>query len=201
MREQDIKVAESIFEKALQIEGFSGSVMAVNAETSLDFISAVAGRMGGLASLMMASDRMAVLQYGVRLWDCGYTRSDVTGDGIGITAIEDFSSREVAATYRAIDSIDASTEVGLALMLARDAVIQMCEKAPDGTARLNPVQGFFFNYEANEETHEIPFESASDICAFGWRQMMVANRDLVLSLGKDLKIEPQLNASEPSAKP
>jgi hypothetical protein len=86
-------------------------------------------------------------------------------------------------------------------MLARDAVIQMCEKAPDGTARLNPVQGFFFNYEANEETHEIPFESASDICAFGWRQMMVANRDLVLSLGKDLKIEPQLNASEPSAKP
>jgi hypothetical protein len=201
MKPHDIKIAASIFQKALELEGFSGHTMAIDANEPVDFISAVAGEQGGLSSMMMACDRLAVMQYGVRMWDCGYTRSDTAGDGMAVMPVEDFSSREVAATYRAIDSMDANSEIGLALMLARETVMQMCEKAENNTARLKPVPGYFFDFEMNEETNEIPFESASNICAFGWRQMMAANRDLVLSLGNDLNYEQKPDAPEPSARP
>lgn len=199
MKQQDINVAASLFQRALELEGFSGYKMDVGGGEKIDFISSVAGEQGGLASLMMASDRLAVMQYGVRLWGCGYVHSSDSGDGMAAKALEDFASRDAAASYRAIESIDAKSELGLSLMIARDTVTQMCEKSENNIARLNPVPGFFFGYEMDEDSPEIPFESASDICAFGWRQMMVANRELVLSLGQDLGYEQK--PAEPSSQP
>lgn len=199
MKQQDIKVAASLFQRALELEGFSEYRMAVASGEQIDFIGAVAGEQGGLASLMMASDRLAVMQYGERLWSCGYVHSNDSGDGMATRAIEKFTSRDAAASYRAIESMDVQSELGLALMIARDTVTQMCEKGADNVARLNPVPGFFFGYEFDEDSVEIPFESASDICAFGWRQMMVANRELVLSLGQDLGYEQK--PAEPRNQP
>lgn len=190
MKDNTTKLAASIFRRAMELEGLSTYELQLDDENSVDFVDAVAGEQGGLSSLMLASDRIAVMQYGSRLWDCGYAKSESSGDGLKVKAIEDFSDPDAASSYRAIDSIDARSEVGLALMIARDAVRQLCEPIGENKARLKGVPGFFFGVDfENDQREEIVFETPSEICAFGFRQMMVSNRELVLSLGKDLSLE------------
>ncbi len=174
----------------MELEGLTSYELQIDDETFVDFVDAVVGEQGGLSSLMLASDRISVMQYGARLWDCGYAKSETSGDGLKVKAVEDFSDAEAASSYRAIDSIDARSEVGLALMLARDAVRQLCEPINENVARLKGVPGFFFGVDFdNDLREEIAFETPSEICAFGFRQMMLSNRELVLSLGNDLSLD------------
>jgi hypothetical protein len=191
MSASPVSLATEIFRRAMELEGFHNCEMRVDEENVVDFIDAVGGEKGGLSSLMMASDRLAVMQYGSRLWNCGYVKSDTSGDGIGVLPVEEFSDGAAASTYRAFDEIDVTSEVGLALMIARDAVKQMCVRVGDGHAKLNPVPGHFFSIDMSDpERHEIPFESASEICAFGFRQMLENNRELVLTLGQGMDYQP-----------
>ncbi len=200
MTGQDLKIASQLFKRAMELEGFSGYKLRLGEGGQVDFMGAVAAESGGLSSLMMGSDRNAVLQYGSRLWNCAYIHDSENGDGLKAIPIEELSDAEVASTYRALDSFDAKTEIGLALMLARDTINQMCQKGPEGQASLTPVPGFFFDLGSSRfsSPEEIPFETVSDITAFGWRQVMEANRELVLTLGQKMQPEP---SPQPSVQP
>jgi len=185
------KIAEEIFRRAMELEGLHAYKLQMAEGEAIDFIDSVCGEKGGLSSLMMASDRLAVMQYGERLWDCGYVKSDTSGDGMAALPIEEFSDSEAAGSYRAFEIIDAASEVGLALMIARDTIKQMCSPVDEGLARLNPVPGHFFSIDMRDpDKREIPFESASEICAFGFRQMLESNRELVLTLGQGMDYQP-----------
>lgn len=192
MKDKTTQLAASIFRRAMELEGLTSYELQLDEENSVDFVDAVVGEQGGLSSLMLASDRIAVMQYGARLWGCGYAKSETSGDGLKVKPIEDFSDSEAASSYRALDSIDARNEVGLALMIARDAVRQLCEPISENKARLKGVPGFFFGVDfENDQHNEIAFEAPSEICAFGFRQMMLSNRELVLSLGQNLSLDAQ----------
>lgn len=192
MKDKTTQLAASIFRRAMELEGLTSYELQLDGDNTVDFVDAVVGEKGGLSSLMLASDRIAVTQYGARLWDCGYAKSDTSGDGLQVKPVEEFSDAEAASSYRAIESIDARSEVGLALLIAREAVKQLCEPVNESVARLKGVPGYFFGADfENDQREEVAFEAPSEIIAFGFRQMMVANRELVLSLGQDLSLDAQ----------